>query len=129
MSCLDTYIDLAASDSRLASAGTKVAYAVGADEISVEVPVVLRDGDDVEVRLYLDGPLASPLSVEQRLLYAAPAILSCAEEFETEGALFSDRVVGAQVWELRSGLHGTVTRDAAEGASGLLRALFTRFGA
>lgn len=126
LACLDTYIDLAESDRRLASNGTKVAYAIGENEISVEVPVILRDGVDIEVRLYIDGPLASPLTEEQRLMYAAPAILACVEEFETTGTLFSDRVIGAQVWELRGGAVGRVSRAAAMSAVSLLEDMFTR---
>lgn len=123
-SCLETYLRLVESDPRPAFAGNKHDFRDGDDVISIEVYVIVMDDAGYLPRLCVPGPLPAPLTDDQRLLFAAPAILAVAEDLEVD--LFAQEVVGAQVWELRSGHTGTVGRADAEQARPGLRALLDR---
>lgn len=123
---LENYLRLAAADDRPASPGAKLTYTEGGNEISIEIHVMVFDPAGYEVRLCISGPLAQPLTDGQRILYAAPAILAAAEEFELQQDLFESQVIGAQVWELRSGHGGSVSRDAAMQARPALASMFAR---
>lgn len=119
---LDTYIHLSAGDDRPSFAGKPVAYRLDGDEISVNIDVVLFDDDGYCGRICVTGPLASPLSKPDRTLLAAPALLALASELE-DGFW---TVHTLEVWELRGGQRGTITRAEAEAAVPSIRALLER---
>lgn len=123
--CLNTYIRLAEKDARPASAGAKVTYADDVGEVVLEVPLIVVDPVGYDVRWLVAGPLPHRLTDEERVLLAAPAILAAAADLETE-ALWTYPVLGAQVWELRTGATGYVSRDDAEAARSTLTAMFVR---
>lgn len=90
------YVDLAGDDGRDAFAlDLKRDIALGAHIVGVHIDVVLLDDDGYVGRIALwdRTPLTSALAVQ----YAVPAFLAL------EAELGEGRVVGVQVWHLRSG--------------------------
>jgi hypothetical protein len=107
------------------SSGGKVTYTDTGGEAVLEVPLIVIDDSGYDVRWLIAGPLPHRLTDEERVLIAAPAILASAADLETDG-LWTIPVLGAQVWELRTGATGYVTRAEAEGARPRLQAMFDR---
>lgn len=122
--CLDTYIRRAEGDVRHTFPGSQRSWFLDDIEFSVNPDVVLFDQAGYEPRICLPGPLTRPLSAAQRVLIAAPTILAVADEMD--GGYGQLNVNGAEVWELRSGATGRVSRRDAEGALDDLRELARR---
>lgn len=122
--CLEMYITLAEGDVRQSFTGSRRSWYLGDVEFSVNPDMILFDGDGYAPRICLAGPLPQALSASQRILIAAPTILAVAEEMD--GGYGRLNVTGAEVWELRSGKTGVVSRADADGSLDALQALMSR---
>lgn len=104
--CFQRYIDLASLDSR-PTLGTPVVadVRVGSNAIGVSLDVVLLDPNGYVGRhLLWDRPELTQSVAE---LLAAPIVLALEQE------LGMNRVVGAEVWHLRSGQQHSIDRATA----------------
>jgi len=105
----ERYVHLAESDGRDAFAvALKRDVAIGAHVVGVHVDAVLLDDDGYAGRITLwdRAAITSELAVQ----YAVPAFLALEEE------LGEGRVVGIQVWHLRTGERHFASSDACNAA-------------
>ena len=105
--CLLNYIALAERDAKTWAPGRTLSLSVGEDVITANVDGVLVSDAGYRGRLVVPGPLAKPLTTEQRILLCCPSVLALAQEME--GGFWDRPVLGAELWELRSGATGAVS--------------------
>lgn len=106
--CFQTYIDLASGDGRpTLNTSINLDVFVGTDSVGVSIDVVLLDPRGYVGRhLLWDTP---PLTQQDAEVLAAPVVLALQQE------LGADRVVGVEVWHLRSGTQIFVDSQTALG--------------
>lgn len=105
--CFERYIDMAAEDGRVAFATSlKRDVDFGLHQVAVHVDVVLLDPAGYIGRIVLWDK--AELTMELAGHYATPAYAALEDE------LGANRVVGVEVWHLRSGVQVYVTATACE---------------
>ena len=118
---LDTYINLATQDTREAfDTGVGVDLDFGAHQLFVTLDVLLFDASGYAGRLLLWGDDANSMTLENLELLATTGILAMRQE------LGEDRIVGVDVWKIRSRSNASVPNARAEVYSGELQNIVTR---
>jgi hypothetical protein len=109
VTCFDRYVRLADDDGRDAFAvDLKLDVAVGAHVVGIHVDAVLLDDDGYVGRILLWD--LAPVTADLAVQYAVPVFLAL------EGQLGEGRVVGVQVWHLRTGGAYFASADACNAA-------------
>lgn len=104
----DVYVKLDSLDGRpVFDIGRRWILDIGPDELVVTVDVLLLDPGGYVGRLVFWGNLP-PLSASQLELVATPAILAMRQ------ALGSDRVVGVEIWEVRTEKVTVISSEQAD---------------
>jgi hypothetical protein len=111
---LDTYLHLAAPDTRLAVAFTARTIHWAGHEIAANVDVLLSEPRGHVGRICLTGVMHRSLSDTDRALIAAAPLQGLLEEFEAR--LFDNIIAEIEIWELRTGAKAVVSREQAEAA-------------
>jgi len=122
--CLDNYIALAEGDRRPWAPGLRMDVVIGDDIVAAGLDAVIIADEGYWGRLLVPGPLAKPLTQEEREILACPGILALIRDIE--GGFVERPVLGMEVWELRSRTANNVRRVEAETALPRLVRLLNR---
>lgn len=119
IAAFERYVTLAEHDPRPAFAtALDRAVVFGAHEVAVHVDVVLLDEDGYVARIVAWD--SSPIGAGEATLYATPVLLAVEEE------LGEGRVVGVEVWHLRSGSQFFITAEQCNAAIGAVERVVDR---
>lgn len=113
---LDTYIDLARTDRRIASIVGKSEVRALGHIINADVDIVLHDSINVAGRICILADVGNGLPFNQCALVAAAPLKGLCEEFESQDALFGNTVTGIEIWQLRCGECVSISREEATDA-------------
>jgi hypothetical protein len=111
---LDTYISLAAADSRTAVPVKKYTVHELGHDIAADVDLLLSGPRGLIGRICFTAAMGRLLTPDERALIAAAPLRGLCEEFE--GGLLDDVIADIELWELRMDTTAVVTREEADAA-------------
>jgi hypothetical protein len=118
----DRYVALAERDDReVFGTNVRMNISIHQHEFSVQADVLLLDPDGYVGRVLLWGADASSLTLTQLELLATPVILALREE------LGHDRIVGIDMWQIRSERIVTISAEQADANLGQLVSMLNRW--